>query len=247
MDDLDLFSALADGTLGRRTAPAMGIAVDRGHLSLVSLAAKMGREAARPLDPIGEATQAAVDAACTIYVTLGTETLTGSGFLIGDGIVLTNSHVIPSDPSASGVTVSFDGQNAMHAEVVAVSDEVDAAALRVPGTEGVPAVEISPEECRPGEIIAVIGSPEGWQDVVTVGRVSAVDRSPSGGDVGEPWSEMMFVDADILEGSSGSMVIDIQGRVVGMVMGVIGRYAQDRGVGQNAVIPIRRVLEGLGL
>jgi S1-C subfamily serine protease len=57
---------------------------------------------------------------------------------------------------------------------------------------------------------------------------------------------MMFIDADILEGSSGSMVIDVMGRVVGSVMGIIGRHAADVGSGQNAVVTvdkIKRVLD----
>ena len=71
MRHLDLSSALADGTLGRRTAPAIGPDRNRlRHLTLENLVMKMGRLAARPLDPIGEATQAAVDAACTMYITL---------------------------------------------------------------------------------------------------------------------------------------------------------------------------------
>jgi len=79
---------------------------------------------------------------------------------------------------------------------------------------------------------------------VTVGRVSAIDMSP----VNPPdpsWTEMMFVDARILEGSSGSMVIDVTGSVVGMVMGIIGRNVEQAGVGQNAVVPADRVIRAL--
>ena len=248
MDELDLFTVIADGTLGRRTAPAIEVA-DPDHLRHVTLArlvVEMSRVAARPLDPIGEATQTAIDAACTIYVVQDGQTWTGSVFLIASGIVLTNSHVMPPDPENAAITVSFDGQTALHAKIRAINEDVDVEALAVEGTDGIHSVRIATEEARPGEIIAVIGSPEGWQDVVTVGRVSAVGKSPDE-DVGPAWEDMIFVDAQISEGSSGSLCINVAAEAVGIVMGKIGRHAQDRGIGQNAVIPIRRVIEGLGL
>ena len=249
MSDLDLSTIMADGTLVRRTAPAFQFRDpdQQRHVSAARLLVAMSRLAAeKPLDPIGEATQSSIDAACTIYVAQGNETWTGSGFLITSGVILTNSHVIPQESEGADITVSFDGQNMLPATVVAINPDVDAAALQVQGVPDVRPVPLAIAGAKPGEIIAVIGAPEGWQDVVTVGRVSAVDRSPDQS-MGPAWEEMMFVDADILEGSSGSMVIDITGKVIGMVMGMIGKHAQDRGLGQRAVIPIHRVIAGLGL
>ena len=246
-EKLDLAAVIADGTLGRRTLPAIQSDPDHlRHVTLARLVVEMARCAAKPLDPIGQAVQGAIAAACTIYAVRDEQVWTGSGFLVAPGVVLTNSHVLPPDVEGAAITVSFDGSTALPARVTRVNQDVDAAALAVEGTERIRPVGLAREGAKPGEIIAVIGSPEGWNDVVTVGRVSAVGKTPSQ-DVGSAWEDMIFIDSVILEGSSGSMVVDIGGKVIGMVMGKIGRHAEDRGEGENAVIPIHRVIEGLGL
>jgi hypothetical protein len=54
------------------------------------------------------------------------------------------------------------------------------------------------------------------------------------------WNNILFVDADILEGSSGGMVIGTDFLVVGTVMGVTGQHA-DIGVGENSVCPSNKI------
>jgi S1-C subfamily serine protease len=90
-----------------------------------------------------------------------------------------------------------------------------------------------------GDIVAVIGSPEGFHDTATVGRVSNLHQSIN--DPNMPaWNDVIFVDADILEGSSGGMVIGTDNLVVGTIMGVTGQHA-DIGVGENSVCPSNKI------
>jgi len=225
---------------------------ERPTIDMIDLMSRMTRLADRPLDPIGKAVQDAESAACVIYVrpTERSESVqwTGSGFLLPDGIVVTANHVVePNGPESEvvSVEVSFDGSKSYPAEVLGEDRSVDVAILRIDPRVPVRPAKLSDEVPTFGEIIATIGSPEGWANIVTVGRVSAMGMTPAA-PPDPSWRDMMFIDADILEGSSGSMVIDVMGRVVGSVMGIIGRHAADVGSGQNAVVTvdkIKRVLD----
>ena len=93
-----------------------------------------------------------------------------------------------------------------------------------------------------GDIVAVIGSPEGFHDTATVGRVSNIHQSLGQSAPSLAWQDIIFVDADILEGSSGGMVIGMDGFVYGIVMGVTGQHA-DIGIGQNSICPSNKVIE----
>ena len=121
--------------------------------------------------------------------------------------------------------------------------QIDIGVLQIGDSRVAPAI-IAQDEPVVGEEIAVIGAPEGWENVVTVGRISAMDKTPN--KLPEPsWQGMLFIDADIYEGSSGSMVINNRGEVIGVVMGIIGKHAAEQNIGQNAVVPIRKVLENI--
>ncbi len=232
-------------TLRRRLMPEPTMS-HRASVDAYDVLARMTRLAERPLDPIGQAVQAAESAACVIYVTVqapqGPAQWTGSGFLLPDGIVVTANHVVAPEDNAlqASVAVSFDGETDYPAEVLGGDKAVDIAVLKIDPRVPVRPVELSRELPAPGEIIATIGAPEGWANVVTVGRVSAVGMTPS--TPPDPsWEDMMFIDADILEGSSGSMVIDVTGKVIGAVMGIIGKHAADYQTGQNAVVNVQRI------
>lgn len=220
---------------------------DKPSIDMIDLISNMTRLADRPVDPIGKAVQDAESAACVVYVRPTDRSdgvqWTGSGFLLPDGIVVTANHVVePNGPDSGGVSVevSFDGNNSYPAEVLGGDGDFDVSILRVDPRIPVRPVRLSDEIPSSGEIIATIGSPEGWANIVTVGRVSALGMTPAA-PPDPSWTDMMFIDADILEGSSGSMVIDVMGRVVGSVMGIIGRHAADFGTGQNAVVTVEKI------
>ena len=60
----------------------------------------------------------------------------------------------------------------------------------------------------------------------------------------QPWASkydfVIFVDADILEGSSGGMVLGTDGLVYGLVMGVTGQHAES-GLGENSISPSNKI------
>lgn len=194
-------------------------------------------------DPIKEVIQDAIKASCTIYVKTGKEQWTGSGFHLGNGYIATAGHVAPEDlkKMAAQIIITFDGQALYEASVVVSSDEYDSAVLFCQDiVRNIPSVNLADSDTvEIGDIIAVIGAPEGWQDTATVGRVSNIHQSVPG-DAGPSWQDIIFIDADILQGVSGGMVIGTDGLVIGHVIGVTGQHA-DVGVGENSVCPINKL------
>jgi len=215
---------------------------ERPTLDPNSLMVEMARASQRKLDPIGEAIQAAEPAACIINVTQDAKSWTGSGFLVEGNFIITAEHLLPKQEGGQAtVQVSFDGETAIPVNVINGDSDVDVGLLHCPYQLPIRPMRISDQPVVEGDIIAVIGAPEGWPNVVTVGRVAGTEMTPP-----QPpdasWTDMLFVDAHILEGSSGSMVVDSLGQVVGMVMGLIGKRVQAHGAGQNAVVPAHRIL-----
>jgi S1-C subfamily serine protease len=200
-------------------------------------------------EPIFYAIQKALPAACLIIVNQsGTEgsasTWTGSGFLIQPGVVVTSAHVLPSINSQHLIKVSFDGISQFNAEILSNNEEVDIGTLRVDPSLKITPPPIAKQVPIPGESIAVLGAPEGWENVITVGHVSAVNKTPQ--HLPDPsWNQLIFIDSDIYEGSSGSMVINNSGEIIGMVMGIIGKHAAELQTGQNSVIPIQKIIDNL--
>jgi S1-C subfamily serine protease len=95
------------------------------------------------------------------------------------------------------------------------------------------------ETAEVGDIIAAIGSPEGWHDTATVGRISNIHQTVQNAD-SPAWSDLIFIDADILQGISGGMVIGTDGLVYGLVIGVTGEHA-DLAIGENSVCPSNKI------
>lgn len=197
-------------------------------------------------EPIFYAIQKAMPAACLIDVYQektgeGTRHWTGSGFLLQKNTIVTSDHILPEKDSTSVIKVSFGDNNKHVAEIGKSNSELDIAILTVENVDINP-VPVAKNTPIIGEKIAVIGAPEGWENIVTVGYVSAVDMTPAKF-LDNSWTNLIFIDSDIYEGSSGSMVINTMGEVIGVVMGIIGKNASDKNIGQNAVIPIYKVLD----
>jgi tetratricopeptide (TPR) repeat protein len=134
----------------------------------------------------------------------------GTGFFINDqGHLLTNHHVLEGAYAATVRTRG--GQSYPVTAVLAVGEQVDLIELAVdipaehrhwlPVTEALPAI---------ADQVVVVGSPLGLEQTVSEGIVSAIREVPEVGTVFQ-------VSAPISSGSSGSPVVDRQGRVVGIV------------------------------
>lgn len=197
-------------------------------------------------DPIADLIQEAISAACTIFVQQGRKNWTGSGFHLGKGYVATASHVIPPELKGSGAQISltFDGKSVYPAELILSDPNIDSGIIYNPQiAQLAPYVKLADSnKAQIGDIVAVISSPEGWHDTATVGRISNIHQSMGQQAPSPAWNDIMFIDADILEGSSGGMVIGTDGYVYGSIMGVTGQRA-NIGIGERSICPSYKILK----
>jgi S1-C subfamily serine protease len=141
------------------------------------------------------------------YDANGRVTGTGSGFFISDnGRIVTNRHVINNMANVAAKTE--DGAMYRITGVLADSVSLDLAVLKADAKE-VRFLAIQGEALpEVGSRIAVIGSPNALEGTVSEGNVSAIRSEDNG-----TWIQ---ITAPISPGSSGSPVLDGNGRVVGI-------------------------------
>jgi S1-C subfamily serine protease len=139
---------------------------------------------------------------------------TGSGFIISsDGRLITNAHVISGTDT---VKVTLKDGRTFQGEVVGVDSVTDVAVVKIDAKD-LPTVPIgSAEKLIPGEWAIAIGNPLGLDNTVTVGIISALDRSSS--QVGVPEKRVSFIqtDAAINPGNSGGPLLNAKGEVIGI-------------------------------
>jgi len=202
---------------------------------------KTSQSAEKIEDPIKKTIQLGLQSSCSVFVRSGRKNWSGSGFYIGNNIIVTAGHVVPADETLTEILVSFDNKNFIPATFITSDPGIDSGAVRAERIpSNIPALQFANSDAvEVGDIVAVIGSPEGFHDTATVGRISNLHQAIN--DPNMPaWNDIIFVDADILEGSSGGMVIGTDNLVVGTIMGVTGQHA-DIGVGENAVCPSNKI------
>ena len=140
-----------------------------------------------------------------------TTTAIGSGFIIDPaGFIATNKHVVEGGTSVFVMT--SDGIR-HQAQIVGMPGKADMALLRIYANHPFPSVSFGDsDKARVGDTVIAIGSPFGFDNTVTSGIVSAVDR-----DIMEsPFDDYIQTDAAINHGNSGGPLFDLQGNVIGM-------------------------------
>lgn len=149
--------------------------------------------------------------AIVTYDAIGEALMTGSGFFLRPGQVVTNLHVLRGATRAEIKTLDGKGKVYPVLGAVAVDEEGDLALL---------SVDTPPERARSsklaaslpdeGERIFVIGNPLRLEGSVSDGIVSAVREVPKVG-------RIIQITAPISHGNSGSPIFNLSGEVVGVV------------------------------
>jgi S1-C subfamily serine protease len=162
----------------------------------------------------------------------------GSGFVLdANGEIVTNAHVVTDESSgtrkaASEVFVEFENRNVLEAKIVGFDPFADVALLKVE-PEGFPLHPLQlgdDESLVVGEPVAAIGSPFGEQRSLSVGVVSATDRSVKSLTQFQIEGAIQ-TDASINPGNSGGPLLEANARVVGINQQIETNSGANDGVG----------------
>jgi S1-C subfamily serine protease len=172
--------------------------------------------------------------------------VTGSGLIVSsDGTIVTSADAIGGAGAAVEVRVSLVTGEALVARVAAQDEATGLAVLEVDRT-GLPAVTFAARaKIQVGEYAVAIGSPLAYQNSVTMGIVSGLDRTldrnvvgasgagagGTGGAANTTLSGLIQTDAPVSPGSSGGPLVDSAGRVIGITVAYLSTETGAENIG----------------
>ena len=168
----------------------------------------------------------------------------GSGVIVDpSGYIMTNAHVVEGAqrirvalpiPGDSSRAVPVGKRHILEARLIGTHKETDLALLKIDETD-LPTLPLLEQRPRVGQLVFAIGSPEGLQNSVTMGVVSAVSRQP------DPDKPLTYIqtDAPINPGNSGGPLVDMNGAVVGINTFILSEGGGSEGL--SFAIPARIV------
>ncbi len=172
--------------------------------------------------------------------------------LNGEGEIATNAHVVTTGEGealrrARSVFVEFADGNQVPAKILGADPNADIALLRI-DPEGLklrplPLGESASVEV--GEPVAAIGSPFGERQSLSVGVISAIDRSIQSLNQNFSISGAIQTDAAINPGNSGGPLVDGEGRVVGVNQQI--KTTSGGGEGVGFAVPVDAVKRSLDM
>jgi putative serine protease PepD len=164
-------------------------------------------------------------------------TATGSGFVVdAKGDIVTAAHVVDG---ASSVKVSFADGTTRTATVLGKDDATDVAVLKVDpaGLTLHPLKLGSSASLNVGDAVLAIGSPFGYQESLSTGVVSGLDRTiaaPNGFTI----AHAVQTDAAMNPGNSGGPILDSSGHVIGIADQIATNGSSEQSSGVGFAVPI---------
>ena len=160
----------------------------------------------------------------------------GAGVILSpDGYIVTNAHVVQG---ARKIRVRLPGlesrgpdgsqsQGPVSAKLVGIDRQSDLAVLKIDAKD-LPALELADSDrLKQGQVVFAFGSPQGLENSVTMGVVSATSRQVSD----ENPTTYIQTDAPINPGNSGGPLVDVDGQVVGIDTFILSESGGSEGLG----------------
>lgn len=154
----------------------------------------------------------------------------GAGVLYStEGLILTAYHVV--DGETEVLVRLYDGRT-FEGTVLGFHEVTDIAVVAIPGSDDLPTAELAlGANTQVGQLAVAMGSPFGFDQTVTAGIVSAVDRIVRS-------VTMVQTDAAINPGNSGGPLVDSDGRVIGINDIIFTESGDSAGVGFAVAIDL---------
>src|SRR6202007_390712 len=170
----------------------------------------------------------------------------GSGVIVdSNGYIMTNAHVVegaqrirvalPLPMGDSSGQVPIGKRRIVEAKLLGQHKESDLALLKIDQTDLPTLPLVSQQRPHVGQLVFAIGSPEGLQNSVTMGVVSALARQA------DPNKPLTYIqtEAPINPGNSGGPLVDMNGAVLGINTFILSEGGGSEGLG--FAIPARVV------
>jgi serine protease Do len=163
----------------------------------------------------------------------------GSGFLYNEkGDIVTNAHVVAN---AKEVKVNTTDSKEFTGEVIGISNDTDIAVVRVDGLKDVAPLKIARSRTAEiGDEVLALGSPLGFQNTVTTGIISGLERDLNIDNF--QYEDVYQMSAPIAPGNSGGPLID---RKTGEVIGINSAVSNQGTIGFSIpIIDVLPLIEG---
>lgn len=161
----------------------------------------------------------------------------GTGIIVdGSGRILTSLHVVAG---AQSVKVRFFDGSEVTAKVASTQPERDLAAIDVPTIPDGVQPAILGGGVNVGDAVLAIGNPFGLDGSLSSGVVSGLGRRFTVQSTNQTLENMIQFDAAVNPGNSGGPLVDLAGRVVGIVTGIANPFGQSAFIGLGFAVPIQ--------
>lgn len=171
----------------------------------------------------------------------------GSGVIINDqGEILTSLHVVEG---AREIRVTFADGTEAGALVTGSQPENDIAVLtpdRVP-EQFLPAVLGNAGAMAVGDEAFAVGNPFGLYGSISAGVISGVNRSFRPPESEQRLEGLLQIDAAVNPGNSGGPLVNREGQVVGIVVGIVNPTEQEVFIGIGFAVPIQTAAQAAGM
>jgi serine protease Do len=167
----------------------------------------------------------------------------GSGIIVTIAqkqVILTNRHVV-EEAELDTIQILTHDRKILTPTKIAMNEEFDLAVIEVVETLPQSAALGDSDTVRVGDVVLAIGSPFGLDRSVSMGIISAVGRRTVPGTITSPPRVSFFqTDAAVNPGSSGGMLLNLRGEVIGILTAIATQGGGNEGVA--FVMPINAVL-----
>jgi S1-C subfamily serine protease len=162
----------------------------------------------------------------------------GTGVIVSDmGDILTSLHVVED---AVVIQVLFADGTRTTAQIAAAQPEIDIAVLSADMLPAfvVPAVLGNPNALNVGDEAFVVGNPFGLYASMSAGVISGFNRSFQTQESEQALQGLIQIDTAVNPGNSGGPLLNREGHVVGIVVGILNPVDQEFFVGIGFAVPI---------
>ena len=158
----------------------------------------------------------------------------GSGFIFGDGLVMTNAHVVNRSQK---LIVGLSNGTKYKGKLIGQDLLTDLAVIKLEGKGPWPKAKLGDStKIEVGDWAIAVGNPFGLENTVTLGIISNLNRNVSQLGIYDKKFELIQTDAAINPGNSGGPLLNSEGEVIG----INTLIRSGPGAGLSFAIPINK-------